>query len=649
MLKTSVLFFAFAGFLAQAGTIKSSNDIFASIRHGDIAGVKSALAAGVDVNVKDAEGSTPLMYASLYSSAACMRLLLDRGADVNAANALGGTALIWGAGNFEKVRLLVEKGADVNARSKLGKTALLIAASRADGGPAVQYLMDHGARTDVRDELDGVPIIPLGGGANTPLIEAAKARDGHALRMFLENGADVNARAKNGSTALLGAIAYGNRENARLLIEKGADLEASVQGGTTPLMMTAYENDPGTAALLLKKGAKVDAEDMFGNTSLMWAAYSDLDRPHFVTMLLDAGADINHKNKMGETALTWAARRGETRTVELLRSHAGINTEAAVDAQRPAAMPAPSLDVVSAIDKALPLLQKGGPAVFKDKGCVSCHNNMMPSMAVSMAQNRGHAVDEKALRKDQATMLSVLRPARELLVENGDNIPDIPLTGSWVLLALAAENYGADAVTDALSHNIAMKQRADGSWSNWAPRPPIQYGDIQPTVLSLRALQLYPLEGRAEEYRTRIWKARRWLTAALPASTTDEDMRLLGLFWTKADARIIRAAASKLLSEQRADGGWGQLGTLESDAYATGETLYALHEAGVVSIRDAAWKRGIDYLLRTQQSDGTWHVKTRSFPFQPYFESGFPYGHDQWISIAGSSWATMALLAARTS
>lgn len=55
------------------------------------------------------------------------------------------------------------------------------------------------------------------------------------------------------------------------------------------------------------------------------------------------------------------------------------------------------------------------------------------------------------------------------------------------------------------------------------------------------------------------------------------------------------------------------------------------------------WSRGINYLLRTQQSDGTWRVKSRAFPFQPYFESGFPYGADQWISSAGSSWAIIAL------
>jgi hypothetical protein len=53
--------------------------------------------------------------------------------------------------------------------------------------------------------------------------------------------------------------------------------------------------------------------------------------------------------------------------------------------------------------------------------------------------------------------------------------------------------------------------------------------------------------------------------------------------------------------------------------------------------------RGVHYLLQTQQEDGSWYVKTRALAFQPYFEADFPYGFDQWISAAGTSWATMAL------
>ena len=82
---------------------------------------------------------------------------------------------------------------------------------------------------------------------------------------------------------------------------------------------------------------------------------------------------------------------------------------------------------------------------------------------------------------------------------------------------------------------------------------------------------------------------------------------------------------------------------LDSDAYATGQVLYALNVAGKMTVTDPVYQKGVDYLLRTQAADGSWHVKSRSIWFQPYFESGFPYGQDQFISTAGTAWASMAL------
>jgi hypothetical protein len=70
--------------------------------------------------------------------------------------------------------------------------------------------------------------------------------------------------------------------------------------------------------------------------------------------------------------------------------------------------------------------------------------------------------------------------------------------------------------------------------------------------------------------------------------------------------------------------------------------LTALRTVGVPAA-DAGYRRGVSYLLKTQLPDGSWYVKSRSKPFQPYYESGFPHGKDQFISIAASSWATAAL------
>jgi len=77
-------------------------------------------------------------------------------------------------------------------------------------------------------------------------------------------------------------------------------------------------------------------------------------------------------------------------------------------------------------------------------------------------------------------------------------------------------------------------------------------------------------------------------------------------------------------------------------AYATGLSLYALHVAGVPATDDT-YRKGVAFLLGSQYQDGSWFVRTHSFPTQRYFESGFPFGRHQWISAAGTSWASLAI------
>jgi len=120
-------------------------------------------------------------------------------------------------------------------------------------------------------------------------------------------------------------------------------------------------------------------------------------------------------------------------------------------------------------------------------------------------------------------------------------------------------------------------------------------------------------------------------------------MHLLGLAWSRSAPSYLQSAATALIAQQRPDGGWAQLSTLETDAYATGQALVALLQSEQLKVTDPEIRRGIDYLLRTQERDGSWLVRTRAFPFQPYRDGGFPHGKDQFISAAGTSWAVMAL------
>jgi hypothetical protein len=105
----------------------------------------------------------------------------------------------------------------------------------------------------------------------------------------------------------------------------------------------------------------------------------------------------------------------------------------------------------------------------------------------------------------------------------------------------------------------------------------------------------------------------------------------------KPDEEIIKKGVRELLAEQRSDGGWAQIPSLGSDAYATGQALTALLQSCGLRESDPACKRGIEFLLKTQIEDGSWYVRSRAVPLQPYFQGGFPHGNDQWISAAATN------------
>jgi hypothetical protein len=171
----------------------------------------------------------------------------------------------------------------------------------------------------------------------------------------------------------------------------------------------------------------------------------------------------------------------------------------------------------------------------------------------------------------------------------------------------------------------------------------MQDGDFSRTAMAVRTLAVYGMPGRQAELAGRVDHAADWLAAATPQSTEDRVMQILGLKWAGAKPQVQQQRTKELTALQRPDGGWAQTPWLTSDAYATGQVLYMLHETGASEKNSAVVRRGVEFLLRTEREDGSWFVKSRAMKIQPYFQSGFPYDHDQWISEIGTAWAVIAL------
>jgi len=422
-------------------------------------------------------------------------------------------------------------------------------------------------------------------------------------------------------TPLFGALLRGDVAEAKRTLASGADPNEGQFRGASPLLLALMRNDTAIAQAMIAKGADVKALDGAGSSTLMWAATSEVDDVSMVEELLRRGVDPNLANKSGDTALTWALRRGYTPIVESLKAH-GASDKAVVK---------------QSVDKAITLLQKSGPEFSKVSSCSSCHHQSLPQMAYSKARERGFTVDAAVSEQQIKSVIAMFRPARESMLEGKPNIPDPSLSVSYSLLGLAAEGYKPDSTTEAMAHIVSLQQLPDGSFTVLPARPPIESSAVSATALSLRALQLY-----GKDPEPQVARGHEWLRTVKPQTNEERAMQVLGLVWSKATAEDLRRPVTGLISEQRSDGGWGQLPTLESDAYATGQALVSLQAAGV-STSDPAYQRGIAFLLRTQRPDGSWLVRTRSFPFQPYRESGFPHGKDQWISAGGTAWAVMAL------
>ena len=423
-------------------------------------------------------------------------------------------------------------------------------------------------------------------------------------------------------TPLIGAMLRNDIAQAKRLLSEGADPNEARFLGFTPIFFPIMSQNAELLRLMVENGADVQSRDRAGSTTLMWAAFNDKGKTELVEELLKLGVDPNAKNQSGETALTWALRRGYTPVVAALKK-GGASDESMIK---------------DSVERALALLQKSGPQFVKVSGCTSCHQQSLPQMAVGLARKRGFAVDEQISQQQVKAVMAMYKPLRDLMLQGSEKIPNPPISVSYALVGLAAEGYAPDATTEAMAHLISTRQLPDGSFRILPVRPPLESSDFTATALSLRALQLYGTQ--SEE---RVARAAEWLKTAKPESNEDQVMRLLGLIWAKAGEKQLDEAARALLAEQRPDGGWGQTPTLETDAYATGQALVALQWSGRLAVSDPAFQRGVGFLLRTQLSDGSWLVRSRTFPFQPYKESGFPHGKDQWISASGSSWAAMAL------
>ena len=277
----------------------------------------------------------------------------------------------------------------------------------------------------------------------------------------------------------------------------------------------------------------------------------------------------------------------------------------------------------------------------------------MPRWALSEAQRQGYAIDKKYLADTLESLLgSKDRLLASKIFPNPADPPDPRPQGRGLnmglpFLAVAARSLpslkeGQKQSLKLIAEEIVKKQQPDGSWEFFATlrRPPINESQTTDVAWIIMALQGETGPDAPESQRAALSKAIAWLDAAKPSDIhQDKVLKVLLGVRSGKPLKALQTTVDELLALQRADGGWSQtVPELKSDAFATGQTVYALSLASFTAERPEI-QRGIDFLVATQKPDGSWPMTSRSTP------DGSPGGAKLLtpITCAASSWATLGL------
>lgn len=301
--------------------------------------------------------------------------------------------------------------------------------------------------------------------------------------------------------------------------------------------------------------------------------------------------------------------------------------------------------VAATIDRGLGFLTKDALAWKNQHHCASCHHAALVIWAMREAKHRGHAVDGP-----------ILAELTKWVAESGDGKFGLARPASapkaaspkavWFALAL-----GADAKPDAVSRagmrrllkTVKSEQTGNGSWSTWPEtRPPI-FGNSDESLTALATLAVLPAAAAGDDSARAVRdKGIKWLAE----TKTDDDPQSIAMrlvLWKRLGrpAEEWQPLVRRIQGRQNADGGWSQTKDMASDAWATGQALYALAHAGSKP-DEPAIARAHAFLIKTQRDDGSWPMTSR-----PVKRGGEGCKSLIPITEAGTAWAILGLVRSR--
>ncbi len=306
------------------------DDLIKAANSGDIKMLSRILDRGQNIDTKDTDGWTALMYASEAGRMDIMKLLLNNGAKLEVRDKAGNTALNFASreGNTEALKLLVDRGANIHSKNDNGLDPLMGSAS-VGSLESVELLLNKGANYNLCNK-EGDPA----------LILAARGGFQEIVNLLISSGARVPADGPLNAELITAAIS-GDLERARKTVEKGADVSAKTRGsgssarllasalGHTSIVEFLMDRESAASPKPEKNPGKAKRPD----EGLLLASQNG--RLETVNFLVGRGMDPNFKSKSNETPLTLAGSKGHSLVaVTLLENNAQIEAKKLVGQHR---------------------------------------------------------------------------------------------------------------------------------------------------------------------------------------------------------------------------------------------------------------------------------------------------------------------------
>ena len=277
---------------------------------GQINLVKILLEAGADPTKTD-NNSDSSLHSVMYGccSAECAQKVIDHGAHVNAANKDGATPFLIACSKAqaELVKLLLKAKADPNITDTDGDTSLHAAIAADCSEEIIQEIIDHGAEINAVNKR-----------GRTALLLSCFYRQMDSVKVLLEVGADPTISDEEGFSCLQAAVdGRCSKNTLQALMENGAQIDAKRKDGTNALLRACRTGQSESVLFLLEAGVDVNIVNFDGNTSLHVAVYGNCNK-QTLQQMIEKGVSVNALNKRGETALVLACELAQVELVRVL-------------------------------------------------------------------------------------------------------------------------------------------------------------------------------------------------------------------------------------------------------------------------------------------------------------------------------------------